>query len=65
LLPCHEGAKQDTIGVVKSKNAKLPHCIGFALAYTMENKMPLIHHTINWWGYDCIIKDNKGLNERT
>jgi len=33
------------------------------LAYPIENKMPLIHHALEWWGCNCIIEDNKSLNE--
>jgi hypothetical protein len=65
LLPHHEGAKQDTIGVAGGTSAKLPHCIDHVLAYPMESEMPFVHHTIEWWGCDYIIEDGKGLNERT
>jgi len=61
-LPHHEGAKQDTIRVV---NAKLPHCMGPVLTYPMENKMPFVHHVVEWWGCGHTIKDDKGLSERT
>jgi hypothetical protein len=30
----------------------------------MENKMPLVHHIVKWWGCSCIIEDVKGLNEK-
>jgi hypothetical protein len=30
----------------------------------MENEIPLIHHAIEWQGCDCIIKDDKSLNEK-
>jgi hypothetical protein len=46
LLPYHEEAKQDTIGVVRGANVKLPHYTGLVLTYPMENEMPLVHHTI-------------------
>jgi hypothetical protein len=62
LLPHHEKANQNTIGV---SSAKLPHCTGHALTYAMKNNMPLVHHVIKQWGCSCMIKDNKGLNERT
>jgi hypothetical protein len=65
LSPRRKDAKQDTIGVAKETSAKLPHCMGHALTYPMENEMPFVHHTIEWWGCDYINKDNKGLNERT
>jgi hypothetical protein len=42
----HEGAKWNTIGVVGGANAKLAHYTDIALAYLMENKMWLVHHTI-------------------
>ncbi len=61
----HEGAIKDTIGVPGGASAKLPHCIGLALAYLMENKMLLVHHAIEWWGCNYIIEDDKNLNERT
>jgi hypothetical protein len=46
LLPCHEEVKRNTIGIIKGTNAKLPHHRGHVPTYPMENKMPLIHHTI-------------------
>jgi hypothetical protein len=46
MLPHHEGAKQDTIGVIKRTNVKLPHHRGLMLSYPMENKMPFAHHAI-------------------
>ncbi len=64
LSPCHEGAKQNTIGVVRGVNAKLPHCMGFALIYPMENEMTPIYHIIEWWGWGCTIEDGKGVNEK-
>ncbi len=64
LSPSHEGANQNTIVVVGGVNAKLPHCMGHALAYPMENEMPLLHHIVKWWG--CYInEDDKSLSERT
>jgi hypothetical protein len=45
-LSHHERAKQNTIGVLKGTNAKLPLHRGLALAYPMENKTPFIHHII-------------------
>jgi hypothetical protein len=65
MLPHHEGAKQDTIGVVGGTNAKLPHCMGPSLAYPMENEMSLVHHIVEQGGCGYIIKDDKGLNENT
>jgi hypothetical protein len=61
----HKGAKQNTIVVVGGANAKLQHCTGPALAYPMENEMPFVHNVVEWWGYGYIIKNGKGLNERT
>jgi hypothetical protein len=29
----------------------------------MENEMPFVHHVVEWWGYNYIIKNDKGLNE--
>jgi hypothetical protein len=46
LSPHHEEAMRNTIGVVRKTSAKLPNCTGLALAYPMENKMPLIHQAI-------------------
>jgi len=65
LLPHHEEAKRDTIGVVRGASAKLPHCTGPTLIYPMENKMPFIYHAIERWGCGYTDKDNKGLCERT
>jgi hypothetical protein len=65
LSPFHEGPKKDTIGVAGGASAKLPHYIGHALAYPMENRMSFVHHAIEWWGCSYIITDNKNLNERT
>jgi hypothetical protein len=65
MSPCHKGAKWNTIGIAKGTNAKLPHYTGFVLTYPMENKMPLVHHVIKWWGCGYIIEDDKGVNERT
>ncbi len=39
--------------------------MGLVLIYTMENKMSLVYHTIDWWGCNYTNKDDKGLNERT
>jgi hypothetical protein len=64
LSPHHEKAKQNTIGVARRINAKLPHCTGFMLTYPMENKMPFIHHTIECWRCGYIIENDKGLNEK-
>jgi hypothetical protein len=44
VLPYHEGAKQDTIGVIRRANAKLPHHRGHVPTYPMENEMSLIHN---------------------
>jgi hypothetical protein len=65
LLPHHEGAKQNTIGVAKGTNAKLPHCTGHVLAYLMENEIPFVHHVVKWQGCRYTIENNKCLNERT
>jgi len=43
VLPCHEGAKRNTIGVIKA-NAKQPHHKGHVPTYPMENEAPLVHH---------------------
>jgi hypothetical protein len=43
-LPCFEKAKQDTIGVIRGVNAKLPHHKGFMLIYPVENEMSFLHH---------------------
>jgi len=65
LSPCHKGAKQNTIGVVGGASAKLPHCKGPPLTYSMENEMSLVHHATERWGCDYTNKDSKGLSERT
>jgi hypothetical protein len=49
----------------KRSKCQIPHCIGPMLTYLMENKMSFVHHVIEQWGCGCIIKDDKGLNERT
>jgi hypothetical protein len=54
-----QGVEEDTIGVTKITNAKQPHYRGLVLIYPMENKMPLVHHTKEWWGRGYIFKDNK------
>jgi len=46
LLPRHEGAKQNTIGIIRGASAKLSHCTSLALAYPMENDMPFLHHAV-------------------
>jgi hypothetical protein len=48
MLPRHEGAKQDTIGVTRGTSAKLPHHKDLVPTYLMENKTPFIHHTKEW-----------------
>ncbi len=65
LLFHHEEAKRDTIGVVGGPNAKLSHCMNPTLIYPMENKMPHLHHTVEWWGCGYTDEDNKGLSERS
>jgi hypothetical protein len=40
-------------------------CMGPALAYPMENEMPLIHHAVEWWGCNYTNEDGKGLSGRT
>ncbi len=42
----------------------MPHCIGPTLTYPMENKMPLVHHTVEQLECGYTNKDNKGLNEK-
>jgi hypothetical protein len=64
-LPCHKGAKQDTIGVIKGTNAKLPHHRGLLLVYQMENETPLVRHAVEQHGCGYTIKDDESLNERT
>jgi hypothetical protein len=65
LSPCHEETMWDTIGVVRKTNAKLPHCMGFALAYPMENEMPHVHHAVEWWRCNYTNEDDKGPSGRT
>jgi hypothetical protein len=64
-LPCHERAKRNSIGVIRKTSAKLPHHSGLALAYPMENEMPLVRHVIEWQGCGYTIEDDENLNERT
>jgi hypothetical protein len=64
-LPRQEGAKQNTIGVIRRTNAKMPHRKGLALVYPLENEMPLVHHIVKQQGCDYTIKDDESLNERT
>jgi hypothetical protein len=63
-LPCFEKEKQDTIGVIRVANAKLPHHRGYMLAYLVENEMPFLHHAIGCQGCGCTIKNDKNLNGR-
>jgi hypothetical protein len=65
LSPHHKGAKQNTIGVARRTNAKLPHCMGLVLIYPMEDNMPFVHHVIERWGCDYTIENDKSLNEKT
>jgi hypothetical protein len=46
LLPCHKGAKGDTIMVIKRISAKLSHHKGLMPIYPMENEMPFLHHVV-------------------
>jgi hypothetical protein len=39
--------------------------MGPTLTYPMKKEMSLVHHVIGQWGCSYIIKDGKGLNERT
>jgi hypothetical protein len=51
MSPYHVEAKRNTIGVIgRGANAKLPHCMGPALIYLMDNEMSLVHHIVEWWG---------------
>jgi hypothetical protein len=65
---CHVTPPRGSIArhhwVVGGTSAKPPHYKGPALIYSMENKMSLIHHTIERWGCSYINKDDKGLSER-
>ncbi len=61
----HEGAKRDTIGVIRGANAKLPHHKGLVLTYPMKDEMPLVHHVIERHGCNYIIENDESLNERT
>jgi hypothetical protein len=64
LSPCHERAKWNTIRVTKGASAKLPHYIGLALTYIMENQMSLAHHIIKQWECSYTNKDGKSLSEK-
>jgi hypothetical protein len=64
-LPHHEGAKQNTIGVIRRTNVKQPHHESFVLAYSMENETPFVRHIIEQQGCDYIIEVYISLNERT
>ncbi len=46
LLPHHNEAKQDTIGVAIITNAKLPHYTNLMLIYPMQNEMSFVHHVV-------------------
>jgi hypothetical protein len=35
------------------------------LAYSMENKMPFVHHIIEWQGCGYIVEDDKSLNKKS
>ncbi len=71
--PTHEGGKQNTIGVIKGTNAKLPHHRGHVPTYPMRNKMSLVQHVIkrqgcgcnNWGQQKLKCKDSKTFNEKT
>jgi hypothetical protein len=65
MLPYHEKAKRDTIGITRETSAKLPHHLGHVLSYPMENKMPFVYHVAKWEACNCTIKDDESLNERT
>ncbi len=43
LLPCHEGVKQNTIGVIIRTNVKVSHH-----NYLVENETPLVRHISLW-----------------
>jgi hypothetical protein len=45
-MALHKGTKQNTIGVTKRTNVKLPHHKNPMPTYQMENKMSIIHHII-------------------
>jgi hypothetical protein len=65
MLPHHEEAKRNTIGVIGRASVKLPHCTGPMLVYPMENEMPIVHHVVEWWGCNYTNEDGKGLSKRT
>jgi hypothetical protein len=65
LLPCYKGAKQNTIRVIRGASVRLPHYMGHALVYPMENEKPLVHHTVEWFGCGYRNKNDKGVSERT
>jgi hypothetical protein len=44
--PPLEKAKQDTTGVTKGANVKLPHHKGHVPTYQVKNEMPRVHHII-------------------
>jgi hypothetical protein len=51
MFPCtlfhhHEGAKENTIGVTRKINAKLPYCKGHGLTYPMKNEISFGHNVI-------------------
>jgi hypothetical protein len=45
-MPPLKGVKQDTIGVTKGTNAKLPHHKGHVPTFPMENEMSFVHHVV-------------------
>jgi hypothetical protein len=46
LIALHKGTNQNTIGVTKITNVKLPHHKNPMTTYQMENEMSIVHHTI-------------------
>jgi hypothetical protein len=57
-LPRFAKAKQDTIGVIRGANAKLPYHRGCMIAYLVEND------AMGCRGCGCIFKNDKSLNGR-
>jgi len=44
MLPHHEKVEQDTIRVVRGTSVKVPHYMGLALFYPMENDAIFTSH---------------------
>jgi hypothetical protein len=46
MLPFHEKAKRDTIGLIRGTCAKLPYHRGYMPTYSMENETPFVDYVV-------------------